>query len=100
VQRTRGDTYERFIAEGFQGSLYRMPVVRDRRGRDPWCNSCEQAVDGSVLESLRQIVSLPEAIGGHACECGHPEMRRLPDGVFWCPACGSEVLPLKPSWST
>lgn len=26
--------------------------------------------------------------------CGHPEMRRLPDGVFHCPACGSEVLPI------
>ena len=23
------------------------------------------------------------------CEYGHPEMRRLPDGVFHCPACGS-----------
>ncbi|MBA2715209.1 MAG: hypothetical protein H0U55_16875, partial [Rubrobacteraceae bacterium] len=26
-------------------------------------------------------------------ECGHPEMRRLPDGTYHCPACGSEVLP-------
>jgi ribosomal protein L37AE/L43A len=31
-----------------------------------------------------------------ACECGHPEMRRLPDGVYWCPACGSEVPPVSP----
>jgi hypothetical protein len=22
-------------------------------------------------------------------------MRLLPDGVFWCPACGSEVLSLE-----
>src|SRR5215203_5713903 len=64
------------------------------------CDFCGRAVDGAVLESLWQIVSLPEAIGSHACECGHPEMRRLPDGVFWCPACGSEVSPLKPSWSS
>jgi ribosomal protein L37AE/L43A len=48
---------------------------------------------GSALESLRDIVVLPGALGVHACECGHPEMRRLPDGVYHCPACGSEVLP-------
>jgi hypothetical protein len=45
--------------------------------------------------TLEEIVSLPDALGGHACECGHPEMRRLPDGVFHCPACGSEVIPLE-----
>ena len=64
------------------------------------CNFCGRAVDGTVLESLQQIVSLPEAIGSHACECGHPEMRHLPDEVYWCPACGSEVLPSKPSWAS
>ena len=52
-------------------------------------------MDGAVLESLLQIVSFPEAIGSHACECGHPEMRRLPDGVFHCSACGSEVVTLE-----
>jgi ribosomal protein L37AE/L43A len=57
------------------------------------CESCGAALTGVVLESLRQIAALPEAIGSHACECGHPEMRRLPDGVYWCPACGSEVIP-------
>ena len=50
-----------------------------------------------MLETLQQIKSLPEGLGGHACECGHPEMRRLPDGIFHCPACGSEVLPLEAS---
>jgi len=50
-----------------------------------------------MLETLQQISGLPEGLGGHACECGHPEMRRLPDGVFYCPACGSEVLPLDAS---
>ena len=35
------------------------------------------------------------AVGAHACECGHPKMRCLPDGVYHCPACGSEVLPAK-----
>jgi DNA-directed RNA polymerase subunit RPC12/RpoP len=34
-------------------------------------------------------------LGSHACECGHPEMRHLPDGVFQCPSCGSEVFPIK-----
>jgi ribosomal protein L37AE/L43A len=47
-----------------------------------------------MLEALREIAALPDALGSHACECGHPEMRRLPDGVFHCPACGCEVLPL------
>jgi ribosomal protein L37AE/L43A len=42
------------------------------------------------------ITELPDAAGHHACECGHPEMRRLPDGVYWCPACGSEVVPVSP----
>jgi ribosomal protein L37AE/L43A len=64
------------------------------------CDFCGRAVDGTILESLQQIVSLPEVIGSHACECGHPEMRRLPDEVYWCPACGSEVLPPKPSWAS
>jgi hypothetical protein len=43
---------------------------------------------------IRQIRTLPDAVGSHPCEeCSHPEMRRLPDGVFHCFACGSEVLP-------
>ena len=46
-----------------------------------------------MLETLRRISTLPNALGRHACECGHPEMRCLPDGTYHCPACGSEVLP-------
>lgn len=57
------------------------------------CESCGGVLGGPFLETLRCITALPDAVGGHACECGHPEMRRLPDGVYWCPACGSEVLP-------
>ena len=59
------------------------------------CDSCACTVDGAVLRTLEQIAALPDALGKHACECGHPEMRRLPDGVFHCPACGAEVLPLE-----
>ena len=59
------------------------------------CDSCGHNVDEAVLRVLEQIVALPDAIGDHACECGHPKMRKLPDGVFHCPACGSEVLPFK-----
>lgn len=59
------------------------------------CDSCGRVLYGAILKSLRQIVALPDAVGAHACECGHPEMRLLPDGVYRCPACGSEVLPLK-----
>jgi ribosomal protein L37AE/L43A len=55
------------------------------------CDSCARDVEGAVLRTLEQIVALPDALGKHACECGHPEMRHLPDGVFHCPACGLEV---------
>jgi hypothetical protein len=61
------------------------------------CASCDGLVSGPVLETLRQIAALPDALGAHACECGHPEMRRLHDGTFHCPSCGSEVLPLEAS---
>jgi ribosomal protein L37AE/L43A len=55
------------------------------------CGSCGLPMLGSALETLRDIVGLPDALGAHPCECGHPEMRGLPDGVYHCPACGSEV---------
>jgi uncharacterized Zn finger protein (UPF0148 family) len=58
------------------------------------CDSCASIVSGDTLETLRQITDLPDALGAHACECGHPEMRLLPDGTHHCPACGSEVVPL------
>jgi len=48
-----------------------------------------------MLLTLEQIIALPDALGKHACECSHPEMSPLPDGVFHCPACGSEVLPIE-----
>lgn len=45
------------------------------------------------LVTLKQIVALPDALVKRACEeCGHPEMRSLPDGTFHCPACRSEVV--------
>jgi ribosomal protein L37AE/L43A len=58
------------------------------------CDACGGVLSGPLLETLRAVIGLPEAMGYHACECGHPEMRRLPDGVYRCPACGSEVLPV------
>ena len=64
----------------------RDSVVCPRCGRLAWV----------VLKTLREISALPDAMGAHACECGHPEMRRLPDGVYRCPACGLEVLPISP----
>jgi ribosomal protein L37AE/L43A len=63
------------------------------------CNSCGLPLLGSTLETLRDIVGLPDALGAHPCECGHPQMRVLPDGVFHCPACGSEVLPSEAPFS-
>jgi hypothetical protein len=47
------------------------------------------------LLTLEQISALLDALGKHACECGHPEMRHLPDLAFHCPACGAEVLPIE-----
>jgi len=65
-------------------------------GRDSArCGSCGCLLAGEMLETLLEIVRYADALGDRACECGHPEMRRLPDGVFHCPACGSEVLPIK-----
>lgn len=61
------------------------------------CNECGGVLGGALLETLNHIVALPDAAGGHACECGHPEMRRLPDGVYRCPACGAEVTPVSTS---
>jgi ribosomal protein L37AE/L43A len=61
------------------------------------CTRCDRPIGTQVLKTLEQIVSLPDAMGSHACECGHPEMRRLADGVLWCPGCGSEVLPFSAS---
>jgi hypothetical protein len=66
----------------------------DRKAR---CARCARPISTQVLKTLEQIISLPDAIGNHACECGHPEMRRLADGVLWCPGCGSEVVPLSAS---
>jgi DNA-directed RNA polymerase subunit RPC12/RpoP len=57
------------------------------------CDECGYALTKDVLEMVRQIAALPEAVGEHACDSGHPQMRLLPDGSYRCPACGSEVLP-------
>ena len=59
----------------------------------PCCERCGYCPSVAVLLILRWIHALPDALGTHACECGHPEMRRLPDGVFRCPACAAEVIP-------
>ncbi len=57
------------------------------------CDSCGFSVEDAVFRTLEQIADLPGTLGAHPCECGHPEMRLLPDGVFHCPSCGLEVLP-------
>jgi transcription elongation factor Elf1 len=58
------------------------------------CRSCGTHLQGAMLETLRCISTLPDALGSHACECGHPEMRLLPDRTYHCPVCGSEVIPV------
>jgi hypothetical protein len=37
------------------------------------CDECGGVIGGALLETLYRIVALPDAPGGHACECGHPE---------------------------
>jgi len=59
------------------------------------CGFCGLPLLGSMLETLQDIVGLPDALGSHPCECGHPQMRKLPDGVFHCPSCGAEVSPAR-----
>ena len=60
------------------------------------CSLCGYGPNRDVLGTLQQIITLPDALGKHACEeCGHPEMRSLPDGVSHCPGCGAEILPTK-----
>ena len=73
--------------------VYELKCLSDGSAR---CTSCKGSLDAELLSTIRQIRTLPEALGSHPCEeCGHPEMRKLPDGVFHCFACGSEVLPAK-----
>ena len=62
------------------------------------CQSCGIQLRGDMLETLRCISTLPDAAGSHACECGHPEMRLLPEGTYHCPSCGAEVLPVYGPW--
>jgi hypothetical protein len=94
----RGDSDERSIRHSVQDAPCHLSVLRIGCARlvgtgVARCRSCGLPLLGSTLETLRNIVELPAAQGYHPCECGHPEMRELPDGVFHCPACRSEVLP-------
>ncbi len=59
------------------------------------CDSCTLAVEDAVLRTLEHIAALPENLGKNARERGHPEMRRLLDEVFHCPACGWGVTPTR-----
>ena len=64
------------------------------------CSACGGVLGGDFLDMLQRIVALPDILGRHACECGHPEMRLLPDDVYRCPACGSEVVPVSAGSAT
>lgn len=57
------------------------------------CDSCNRLVGRGAVEVLEEVAALPDALGNHACDCGHPEMRCLPDGVYRCPSCGAEITP-------
>jgi hypothetical protein len=36
------------------------------------CDECGYALTKDVLEMVREIAALPEAVGEHACDSGHP----------------------------
>jgi ribosomal protein L37AE/L43A len=75
-----------------------MGQLRSSSHHSMRCQSCDGLISGALLETLRQISALPDALGRHACEeCAHPQMRPLPDGTFHCPSCGSEVVALEAS---
>jgi hypothetical protein len=46
-----------------------------------------------IVQTLKQIVALPDALEKYACEYVHLEMCSLPNETFHCPACGSKVVP-------
>ena len=61
------------------------------------CNSCSRAVEDAIL-TLKQIATLPSALGKHACEeCGHPEMRCCPTGCSTAPLVARRSSPSKPA---
>lgn len=63
------------------------------------CDWCGCVVNKAAIETLWQLIDLPDALGSHACDCGHPEMRRSPDTVLQCPACGDKIYPSGPRFS-
>ena len=69
--------------------------LRPRGLEQASCDSCGLSVEIAIFRTLERIATLPDAVGTHACECGHPKMRELPGRVFHCPACRSEVLPIE-----
>jgi hypothetical protein len=59
------------------------------------CSRCDRPISTQVLKTLEQIVSLPDAIGSHACECGSEvlpfsasEMRSESEPVSEAYRCG------------
>ena len=51
--------------------VYRMQAVGRMRAR---CPGCRFELGGRMLETLVEVLALPEVLGAHACEeCGHPE---------------------------
>ena len=60
------------------------------------CTECEDTISYGFFNTLRQVRNLRDARGKHPCECGHPEMRRFPDGVYRCPSCSTQIS--YPTW--
>ena len=50
-------------------------------GENARCGSCGSILGAAMLLTLEQIVALADALGIHACECGHHEVRRVPLSV-------------------
>jgi hypothetical protein len=93
VRQTSVSRAERLVCPACGHGALRSRGVFSRSAE---CESCRSAFGDATVGVLEQIAALPDALGEHACECGHPEMRSLPDGTFHCPACRSEVVAAEP----
>ena len=96
----RYETAGRGVTYSVQGRRNSLPRVWMRSAAAPRgflsrlaeCDRCERAFDKTIVETLKQIVTLPEALG-KPLSAVPPQMRRLPDGVFHCPVAALRCCP-------
>ena len=60
------------------------------------CDECGGVIGGALLETLHRIVALPDAAGGHACECGTPRCDTFPTVFIDVRPANPKSLPSPP----